>query len=148
MGVLEALRHGEFSLKPCIQKSAAVPHLLMNCGHLRHAKLPWPLLIFGIHIWPWVGKNPWRRVWQPTLVFLPGESHGQRSLADYSPWGHKELNVTEHSTALFTFAMWSPVFIEFPQISPRCLSLHIFAHAFPSMCCFSTINLQSKLCLY
>jgi len=34
---------------------------------------------------PWVGKNPWRRVWQPTPVFLPGESHGQRSLVDYSP---------------------------------------------------------------
>ena len=39
---------------------------------------------------PWVGKIPWRRKWQPTPVFLPGESHGQRSLADYSPWGHKE----------------------------------------------------------
>ena len=34
----------------------------------------------------WVGKIPWRRKWQPTLVFLPGESHGQRSLAGYSPW--------------------------------------------------------------
>ena len=32
--------------------------------------------------------------WQPTPVFLPGESHGQRSLAGYSPWGHKELDVT------------------------------------------------------
>ena len=38
---------------------------------------------------PWVGKIPWRRKWQPTPVFLPGESHGQRSLAGYSPWGHK-----------------------------------------------------------
>ena len=36
---------------------------------------------------PWVGKIPWRRVVQPTLVFLPGKSHGQRSLAGYSPWG-------------------------------------------------------------
>ena len=35
----------------------------------------------------WVGKIPWRRKWQPTPVFLPGESHGQRSLAGYSPWG-------------------------------------------------------------
>ena len=35
---------------------------------------------------PWVGKIPWRRKWQPTPVFLPGESHGQRSLAGYSPW--------------------------------------------------------------
>ena len=44
---------------------------------------------------PWVRKIPWRRKWQPTLVFLPGESHGQRSLAVYSPWGHKELNMSE-----------------------------------------------------
>ena len=34
---------------------------------------------------PWVRKIPWRRTWQPTPVFLPGESHGQRSLAGYSP---------------------------------------------------------------
>ena len=34
-------------------------------------------------------KKAWRRKWQPTPVFLPGESHGQRSLAGYSPWGCK-----------------------------------------------------------
>ena len=34
---------------------------------------------------PWVGKLPWRRAWQPTPVFLPGEFHGQRNLAGYSP---------------------------------------------------------------
>jgi len=39
---------------------------------------------------PWAGKIPWRRAWQPTPVFLPGESHGQRSLASYSPWCRKE----------------------------------------------------------
>ena len=38
---------------------------------------------------PWVGKIPWKRTWQPTPVFLPGESHGQRSLAGYSPWGQR-----------------------------------------------------------
>ena len=43
---------------------------------------------------PWVGKTPWRRKWLPTLVFLPGESDGQRSLAGYSLWGHKELAIT------------------------------------------------------
>ena len=37
---------------------------------------------------PWVGKIPWRRKWQPTPVFLPGKSHGQRSLMGYSPGGH------------------------------------------------------------
>ena len=44
---------------------------------------------------PWVWKIPWRRKWQPTPVFLPGESHGQRSLAGYSPWGRKESDTTE-----------------------------------------------------
>ena len=44
---------------------------------------------------PWVGKIPWRRAWQPTPVFLPGESHVQRSLVGCSPGGHKELDVTE-----------------------------------------------------
>ena len=39
---------------------------------------------------PWVGKIPWRRAWQPTPVFLPGESHGQRRLAGYRPRGRKE----------------------------------------------------------
>ena len=36
---------------------------------------------------PLFGKMPWKRAWQPTPIFLPGESHGQRSLAGYSPWG-------------------------------------------------------------
>jgi len=40
---------------------------------------------------PWVRKIPWRRKWQPTPVFLPGESHGQRSLVGYSPRGHKRV---------------------------------------------------------
>ena len=44
---------------------------------------------------PWVGKIPWRRKWQPTPVFLPRESHGQRSLAGYSPRGRKESDTTE-----------------------------------------------------
>ena len=39
--------------------------------------------------WSWVGKILWRRKWQPTPVFLPGESHGQRSLVGYSPWAAK-----------------------------------------------------------
>ena len=44
---------------------------------------------------PRVGKIPWRRARQPTPVFLPGKSHGQRSLVGYHPWGHKELDMTE-----------------------------------------------------
>ena len=45
---------------------------------------------------PWVGKIPLRRKWQPTPIFLPGEFHGQRSLAGYSSWGCKELDTTKH----------------------------------------------------
>ena len=43
----------------------------------------------------WVGKIPWRRTWQPTPVFLTGESHRQRNLSGYSPWGRKESDMTE-----------------------------------------------------
>ena len=40
---------------------------------------------------PWIRKIPWRRKWQPAPIFLPGKSHGQRSLMGYSPWGHKRV---------------------------------------------------------
>ena len=42
------------------------------------------------------GEEPQERTWQPTPVFLPGESHGQKSLAGYGPWDHKELDTAEH----------------------------------------------------
>ena len=51
---------------------------------------------------PWVGKIPWRRAWQPAPVFLPGESHGQRSLAGYSPWGRKASDMTERLSTQHT----------------------------------------------
>ena len=51
---------------------------------------------------PWVGKIPLRRALQPTPVFLPGESHGQRSLMGYSPWGCKELGTTEATECAHT----------------------------------------------
>ena len=44
---------------------------------------------------PWVGKIPWRREWLPTPVFLPGKFHGHRSLEGYSPWDHKQSDMTE-----------------------------------------------------
>ena len=62
--------------------------------------LSWWLRQWRIHLQcrrpgfnPWHGKISWRREWQPTPVFLPGEFHGQRS-----PWGHKELDTTEWLT--------------------------------------------------
>ena len=47
---------------------------------------------------PWVRKIPWRRKWQPIPVFFPGNFHGQRRLAGYSPWDCKELDMTEPPT--------------------------------------------------
>ena len=55
---------------------------------------------------PWIGTIPCRRAWQPTPVFLLGESHGQKSLAGYSPQGHKESGIsemTEHVHILKTY---------------------------------------------
>ena len=46
----------------------------------------------------WVEKTPWSRKWHVTPILLPGKSHGQRSLASYSPRGHTELDMTEHTT--------------------------------------------------
>ena len=61
-----------------------VKNLLSNAGDVR-----------DVGSIPGSGRFPWRRAWQPTPVFLPGEAHGQRSLVGYGPWGHKELDTIE-----------------------------------------------------
>ena len=58
---------------------------------------------------PGSGRFPWRREWQPTPVFLPGESHGQRSLVGYSPWGCKDSDTTEGLTLSLSAGNWEPV---------------------------------------
>ena len=56
--------------------------------------------IWEIRVESWVGKIHWRREWLSTPVFWPGEFHGQRSLAGYSPWGCKELDTNHfHKTS-------------------------------------------------
>ena len=52
---------------------------------------------------PGLGKTPWRRKWQSTPVSLPRKSHEQRSLVGCSPWGHKELGMTEQLTLYLEF---------------------------------------------
>ena len=59
---------------------------------------------------PWLGGFPWRRSWQPNLVFLPGESPWTEEPGGYSPWGHKELDTTER---LSTGDIWKDVFYIF-----------------------------------
>ena len=60
---------------------------------------------------PWVGKIPWSRKRQPTLVFLPAESHGQRSLAGYSPQSHKESDMTEQLNTRYSIHSIKSYFI-------------------------------------
>ena len=55
---------------------------------------------------PWIRKIPWRKAWQHTPVFLPGESHGQRSLAGYSQWGHAESDTTERLSMSKDMETW------------------------------------------
>ena len=71
---------------------------------------------------PCVRKLPWRRKWQPTPVFLPGKSHGQRSLMGYSPWGCKESDTTEWLR--FHPLTWFPWFftIVWSSYHCRCIS--------------------------
>ena len=49
---------------------------------------------------PYLTDEEWRRKWQPSPVFMPGESHGRRSLVGYSPRGHKDLDTTERLHSL------------------------------------------------
>ena len=54
----------------------------------------------------WVGKIPWRRKWQPTPLFWPGKSHGQRSPEGHSPWGHQESDTTEQACSAWHSLTW------------------------------------------
>ena len=68
-----------------------------------------------------IGKIPWRRAWQPTPVFLPGEFHGQRSLVDYSPENYKKLwhNMCEWLVAQLCLTLYDPI-----DCSPLDSSVH------------------------
>ena len=60
-----------------------------------HLCVAMPLVIFPFCDLPFTFGNSWRRKWQPTPVFMPGKSHGPRSLVGYDPWGCKESHTTE-----------------------------------------------------
>ena len=98
-----------------LAKSYMAPCVTKRVGRMRRVLprsplFPSPLFSIGLRQWlsskrvhlqyrkpgfdPWVWKILWRKKWQPTPVFLPGKSHGQGSLAGYSPWGHKELGTS------------------------------------------------------
>ena len=89
--------------------SRAVTMIVNKIKHLKiYQGLPWwsngkesALQYRGCRFNPWVGKVPWRRKWQPTPVFLPGESHGLRSLVGYSPQGRRVGHTHTRTHTLF-----------------------------------------------
>ena len=62
------------------------------------------LAMWETQVWFLAQEDPQRREWQPIPAFLPGKFHGQRSLAGYCPWGHKELHITERLYFHFHFS--------------------------------------------
>ena len=82
---------------------------------------------------PGLGRHPWRRKWQPTPVFLPGEPQGQRSLVGYSPWGHKESDTTER--------------FHFQFSKNDCISGYIFSR-FSNKCSGSLFSIYLLYLLY
>ena len=76
-------------------------YILLGCLHFLFGNVPHiPTTHFPEASFTYLYAVFWRKKWQPTPVFLPGESHGQRSLADYGPWGHKESDMTERLHSL------------------------------------------------
>ena len=72
--------------------------------------------------------NPQRRKWQPIPVFLPGKSHGQRSLKGYSPWGHKESDTTEQLNNKDIY---------------KCTYTHVYVHIHMYKCTYTYTNVTT-----
>ena len=103
--MLAKIRHGPVMLLTLLQLQPVLLLIIKSPNHASHCIDKYSSYSLEYYFWIsllcipgfslWVGKIPWRREQLPTPVFLSGKSHGQRSLAGYSPWGCKESNVTE-----------------------------------------------------
>ena len=91
---------GRYSLKKrgCAVSAEASPGTSLNCCASGKESTRQCRRCKRLGFNPWIGKIPWRRKWQPTPVFLPGECCGQRGLAGYSPRGRREWDTTERRT--------------------------------------------------
>ena len=109
----------------CEQRGCPGPTLAQLSAMLLAASINWGGLC-QVQLHPNPLQQRWRRKWQPAPVFLPGKSHGQRSLAGYSPWGHKEsdmikrlnnnpFNAEGSAVPLFGPWQWSTVLSIFPD---------------------------------
>ena len=94
---------------------------------------------------PWGRKILWRREWLPTPVFLPGEFHEQRSLVGYSPWGHKESDMTEWLTLSISLLYFNSHYIIFNIFDRLVLlvSICLFFFSF-----FSSLHFKFLVLIY
>ena len=77
---------------------------------------------------PWFRKIPWRSKWKPTTVFLPGKSHGKRSLAGYNPWGHKRVghkSATKHTHTSYIILQELLVSVDWENVDVQNLCLFL-----------------------
>ena len=91
---------------------------------------------------PWGGEIPWRKAWQPTPVFLPGKSHGQRNLTGYSLWGRKRIEQDWESEHITHCAIQRTLFI-----CSLCNSLHLLTPNSDPSLPLSLANHKSALCV-
>ena len=122
--------------KKCLTQSG--PHFLLHFSSLYYFVLGSQLKCYTQHIVLYFFFNlstfPMRRAWQPTPVFLPGEFHGQRSLAGYSPWSRQESDTTERLTLLlllttFPSLLWASsqsIKLSYSFSVPKARSTHVW----------------------
>ena len=120
--------------------SALSPCLRCGGAHLVKNQFTW----FD----PWVRKIPWRRDGMPTPVFLPGESHGPRSLAGCSPWGHRESDRTERVSTAHTSVRTSSPALFPPCPLTVCLVLCTLESLNRPQRCYSTNAIRLHQCLH
>ena len=91
---------------------------------------------------PGWGRAPGKRKWQPTPVFLPGESHGQSILAGYSPWGCRESDVTERLT------LSTKTFVDQPYFNLKTVYIYIYIYIYVETVQYFIQNASTVLLLY
>ena len=111
---------------PCCLRASLVSQMVKN---LLQRKRP------GFNTW--LGQIAWRREWQPAPVSLPGNFHGQRSMVGYSPWVHKESNMTE----------WLKLSLSLERLIPYLVSGYVSMISFAKCVCHSLIERTPSSCI-
>ena len=97
---------------------------------------------------PWVGKIPWKRTWEPTPVFLPEKCYGQRSLIDYSSWGHRVrhtwalMYITFKELLLCSVYKFFVGYVNCKYFLPVCYLSFIFFEVFQRKRIFDFVEIQ------